>query len=1060
MRTDNMTVNGMRRWIVPLVTACLVGLTAQRAMGQSTVVTGKVTDDHGTAIPGASVAIQALHLGAVTNEAGDYAITVPDVNARGQAVTVNARYIGYRAQDQSVTLSSGPHTLNFSLAVDPFHLNAVVTTGVADSTSQNSLTFSVAKIEGSQISAVPAANPLENLSGEVAGLKVDLGTGNPGADPAIKIRGSTCLTVGCSTPLIIIDGVITTQSISDIDAQDIASIEVLKGAAGASFYGSGGANGVINITTKRGAELAENHLTITAHSELGTSSIPHWPVQNMGTRDSFNLDGSIALSGSGNNILNSIFDDNAYPSSGPNAYRNQAKLYLGGSDYYNNDVSVGLRRGNTNFNTSYSSDHNGGILPFKNGQFRQNVRLNVDQGVGANASLSASVTYGNQNNDYSGGGVVTGDGVSSPSSSGFFDLYQASPIVNLEYPYGSASSQLPGFTTQDSAKYFPVLPTWSDVNARPNPLYDLYSQAYNDNRQRLLGSVSGNWRPADWLRLDANYGTDRLSETSNNYYQRGTLSTTSGNPTNGSLNLGTANDISWNSMLRATATKLFGSLLTTTSAAYQLENDSFKGFNAGGNQLNVNGVPDLAALAQTSVGIGSYLQDERTTDYMISESLNLRDRYYVDGLFRKDGSSLFGPDARWSNFYRIAGAYRITQDFHIPGVQELKLHVAQGTAGLRPSYSMQYETYSISNGQFSKNTLGNTDLKAAVLTETEYGLNIDFLNRFTGELTYAHRVTDGAFLQVPLSLAASGGFNSQWQNAANILSKTFEGALQTRLIDRRSFTWDLSLTADHTTQEITWMNHAPFTVSAGGQGQGVFWYQAGQPLGVIYGTKFVHTFAQLLDNPAYAGASASDYVVNPLGYLVKASLRGTSGEVPIPYVSPTGQTNFVIGNVNPKLSYGWQNDIRWGQFSVHANFDGQIGGDIYNFTQQWMTQDLRLPAMDMVGKAQDQKIAENFFTLGIYNGLDPDQFYVQSGAYMKFRELSVGYDVPTRLLPKIGLAQAAGLRISFLARNLYTWTNYAGFDPDVVSGSDFNYKIDGFRYPPFRTFTGQLEIRF
>ncbi len=1044
-----MTVNGMRRLIVPLVTACLVGLTAQRAMGQSTVVTGKVTDDRGTAIPGASVSIKALQLGAVTNESGNYTISVPDVSARGQSVTVDARYIGYAAQSTTATLNPGSQTVNFSLKADPFHLNAVVTTGVADSTSANSLTFSVAKIEGSQISAVPASNPIENLSGQVAGMKVDLGTGNPGGDPAIRIRGSTCLTVGCSSPLIIIDGVITTESISDIDAQDISSIEVLKGAAGASFYGSNAANGVINITTKRGRDLAENHLSITAHSEYGNSGIGHWPKVNLGTRDSFNLNGSIALSSSGGNILNSIFDDNAYPTTGPNAYRNQAQIFMQNNDYYNNDVSVGLRRGNTNFNTSYSSDHNGGILPFKNGQFRQNVRLNVDQGVGDRANLSASVTYGNQNNDYG-----------ANSSTGFFDLYQASPIVNLEYPYGNAANQLPGFTTQDSSKYFPVLPAWSDVNARPNPLYDLISSSYQLNRQRLLGSVSGNWKPADWLRLDANYGTDRLSSTSQTYSPRQTLSETSGNPTNGSLNLSTENDISWNSMLRATATKLYKSLLSTTSVAYQLENDSFSSFNAGGNQLNVNGVPDLSALAQTSLGVGSNLSIERTTDYMISQDFNLKDRYIVSALYRRDGSSLFGPNARWSNFYRVSGAYRITQDIHIPGVQELKVHVAQGTAGLRPQYSMQYETYSISNGQFSKNTLGNTDLKAAVLTETEYGINADFLNRFSGELTYAHRVTDGAFLQVPLSLAASGGFNSQWQNAANILSKTLEGALQTRMLDRRDFTWDLSITGDHTTQEITWMNHAPFTVSAGGQGQGVFWYQAGQPLGVIYGTKYVHTFAQLLDNPANAGASASNYVVNPLGYLVLASQRGTANEVPIPYVSPTGQTNFIIGNVNPKLSYGFQNDFRWGQFTAHANFDGQVGGDIYNFTKQWMTQDLRNPDMNMVGVPQSQKIAENFFTLGLYNGLDPDQAFVESGAYLKLREVSVGYDVPVRLLPKMGLGSAAGLRVSFLARNLITWTKYSGFDPDVVSGDDFNYKIDGFRYPPFRTFSGQVEIRF
>ncbi len=1048
-----MNVNRMRRWIAPLVSACLVGFTALPAMGQSTVITGKVTDAFGGGLQNATVNIVALKLGTMTNASGTYTLTIPDASAHGQSVDVTVRFLGYSPLTQSVTLSPGSHTVDFSLKADPFHLNAVVTTGVADSTSAHSLTFSVAKITGEQISAVPAANPLENLSGQVAGLKVDVGTGNPGSDPAIRIRGSTCLGVGCSTPLIIIDGVITTESIADIDAQDISSIEVLKGAAGASFYGSNAANGVINITTKRGADLAENHLTIVAHSEYGNSDIAHYPGVNTGTRNQFNADGSIQLAGNGSAVLStSVFDDTPYPTAGVNRYRNQLKTWLSSNDYYNNDVSVGLRRGNTNFNTSYSSDHNGGILPFKKGQFRQNVRLNVDQGIGDRADLSASITYGNQHNDYG-----------PNSSTAWFDLYQASPIIDLAHPYGTAANPLPGFSAGDSSIYFPVLPTWSDVNARANPLFDLYSASDDYNRQRILGSMAARYHPTDWLRLEANYGTDRLSATEQYYQARGTPNNANGSVTLGNLRDYANNDVSWNTQLRATATKLWKSLLSTTSVAYQNEYSSQTGFNAGGNQLIVYATPDLNAVNTGAVSIGSTNQQERTVDYMISQDFDLKDRYIVSTLYRRDGSSLFGSDARWSNFYRVSGAYRVTQDIHIPGVQELKLHIAQGTAGLRPGFNNQYETYTFSGNALSKQNVGNNLLKPAILTETEYGLNIDFLNRFSGELTYAHRVTNGAFLDVGLSQAASGGYNYQWQNAADILSETLEGALQTRILDRRDFTWDLSLTGDHTTQQITAMAGAPQTVGGTNQqGQGIFYYKAGEPLGIIYGTKFVRTIAEAVNNhnPAFPSTNPADYVVNPMGFVVLAANRGTAAERPIAYYDASGNSTFIIGNVNPKLNYGFQNDIRFNRFSIHANFDGQVGGDIYNFSKQWSTQDLRNPDMNMVGKPDAQKIAEDFFTIGLYNGLDPANYYVESGAYLKLRELSVGYDLPTSVLPKIGLGRAAGMRLSFVGRNLITWTNYSGFDPDVTAGSDFNFKIDGFRYPPFRTLTGQVEIRF
>ena len=1038
-----MSVARARGVVVPLVAAFVVALTAGVAQAQNTTITGKVVDQYGSPIPGANVSIRSLNLGAIANQTGGYTIVVPEASATGQQVLVNARFIGYQPADMPVTLTTGAHSVNFTLKTDPFQLNAVVVTGVADSTSAKNLSFSVAHVDGQQVKDVPGANPIVALAGKVAGAKIELGTGNPGATPAIRLRGSTSLQSGESTPLIVVDGVITTEGIADIDANDIASIEVLKGAAGASFYGSNAANGVINIKTKRGASLGDGAVSVTARSEYGQSGIGHWPGVNHGTRQQFNPDGTIQLDPvSGNPVTNtSGFDDTPYPTSGPNMFRNQLKAWMQNNTYYSNDVSLGVRRGKTNFAGSFTSDHNGGILPFKTGQFRQNARLNVDQSLSDRADLSASVTYGQQKNDYDPNG-----------SQAWFALYQAPPDIDLRRPYMAQDSTI---------DFYPMLPAYADPSARGNPIYDLVHNTYGQNRQRILASVSGRYRPTDWLRLEANYGTDRLSQRVQTYTERGAL-TINGTPGTGSLRLYSDNDISWNSQLRATATKLlFGDLLSVSSAAYQMENVDKNSFDAGGNRLTVNQVPDLAAIDKLYLSAGSYSDVERTTDYMLSQSLTYRDRYIVDGLYRRDGSSLFGADSRWSDFYRVSGAYRLTQDFQVPGFQEIKLHAARGTAGLRPKYWYQYETYSISGGSFSRDTKGNKNLKPAVLTESEYGINADFLGRFSAEVNYADRLTKGAFLQVPISSAAQRGFTSQWQNAADISSKTLEGLLQVRVLDRRDFSYDLSLTGDHTTQAIDKMNRPPFRVSAdGAQGQNVFWYEAGKPLGIIYGTKYVHNFAELQQNPAYANANPSDYVVNPLGYLVLAANRGTRAERPIVYSDATGNNTFVIGNVNPKMNFGVGNDIRWGKFNVHAQFDGQMGGNIYNFSKQWTFQDLRAPDMDMTGKPDNQKIAEDFFTQGLYNGLNASEYFVEPGGYLKLRELSVGYTVAPKYLSYVGLSRMKGAKLALIGRNLMTWTKYSGFDPDVTSASDFNYRIDGFRYPPFRTITGQVQFEF
>lgn len=1033
-------VHRVRGLVAPLFSLLLIATAAVTAQAQA-VVTGKITNEQGAPVLGANVFIRQLSIGTTTNQNGTYTITVPQARVTSGQVTITARFIGYKPQDKPLTLTSGTHALDFVLASDPFRLDQVIVSGVADSTSAKNLAFSVAHVSADQVKDVPASNPLEALAGKVAGLKVDLGVGNPGGNPAIRIRGSTSLQVGASTPLIIVDGVITTNNIADIDAQDIESIEVVKGAAGAAFYGSNAANGVIAISTKRGRSLAENHLTVTARTEYGQSSLGRWVPLNHSTRDTFNLDGSIVLLANGNPKVNTTgFDDTPFPTSGPNMFRDQLRTYLGSNDYYNNDVQVGLRRGNTNFSSSFSADHNGGVLPFKTGQFKQNARFNVDQGITDKFDVSGSFTYGLQHND-----------LSATSTQGWFNLLQAPPMIDLLHPPG----------TTDTTEYYPVLPKYASPNARPNPLYDLKNQQNSIRRERIIGAGAAHYRATDWLRIDANYGTDRLNQQSQTYQPRGYLSTTSGAPGNGSLTEASSNNVSWNSQVRATATKFWHDLLSTTSVAYQMENEQDANFQVGGTKLNVNSVPDLAALDPTQLSTSQTVQALRTTDYMASQSFTYKDRYIFDGLYRRDGSSLFGPNARWSDFYRVAGAYRLTQDVHVPGFQEIKLHVARGTAGLRPSYNYQYETYTLSAGQFQKNTLGNKNLKPAVLTETEFGFDGEFLDRFNATINYADRTTKDAFLQVPLSSAASGGFTSQWQNAASIGAKTLEGSLQTRIFDRRTFSYDMTLTADHTNQKILTLNRAPYRVSAdGAQGQNVFWYQAGQPLGIIYGTKFVKSFAELKQNPANANAVESDYVVNPLGYLVKKSLRGAVGELPIAYADATGATNFVLGDVNPDFNYGISNDARWGNFNFHALFDGQKGGKIYNFTKQWMFQDLRAADMDQSGKAADQKVAEGFYSSGLYNNLTADDYFVESGSYIKLRELSVAYNVAAKYLPKIGLGRASGLKVAFIGRNLYTWTKYDGFDPDVTSGGDFNYRIDGFKYPPFRTLTAQLEITF
>lgn len=1024
----------------------LVLLVTGVAAAQDAVIQGRVTNEQGAPVSGANVYLHAMGLGTAAGPDGTYRLTVPDALASGQSATLGVRLIGFRPQTRPITLSAGPQEQNFQLVADPFKLTEVVVTGVAAATERNKLTISADQVTSDQIDDVLASSPVAALAGKVAGARVMVGAGNPGSTPSIRLRGSTSLRVGttdcpvggCNQPLIIVDGVITRNSIADLDANDIESIEVLKGAAAASFYGSQAANGVINITTKRGRNLGER-LEVRLRSEVGQSGVQYYVPLATSHYYRLNPDGSLARSASGSRIVEADqIADNPFPSSGPNRFRNQLEEWLGDGVFYSTNVQVGMRRGNTNFNSSFTVDRNEGIVPLRRGLDRQNVRINVDQGVGSKADLSLGVTYGLQKNDYDPAG-----------SESWFALMQAPPDVNLAFP------------SPTGTQYHRDIPDHFAANARDNPLYSLTNNDFKQRRERILGSFSGRYRPWDFLRLEASYGTDRLNRLDTEYRFRG-YQTEGGTPGPGFLDRETRNNVGDNTQVSATATNtFFQQLASTTRIAYLLENARTHFFGGEGSRLVLSDVPDLAALDPLETELNSTDTHQRTVNYMVNQSLDFRDRYLVDFLYRRDGSSLFGSEERWQNFYRISGAYRISEDFQIPGIQELKIRAARGTAGLRPNFSDQYETYTVEAGVAKKLQVGNKALKPAIQTEDEYGVHVAFLDRFDIEAVYAKRFTEGAFLSVPLSPAQTGGFTEQVQNAADVSAKTWELALNTRVVDRSDFSYSFTLTGDHTTQQIESMTRAPFRVNAGGQGQDVFYYKAGEPLGIIYGARWVRSFAELKEDPAKAAAVESDYVINPLGFLVLKSQRGMPTEAPILYVNAAGETQHRIGDVNPDFSFGFANNIRYKGFNVYALFDGQRGGDIYNFTKQWMFQDFRHGDQDQRGKPDSEKIALGFFSGSLYNGLVTSDYFVEDGSYVKLRELSASYTFGRDMLARIGVDRyASGVKIALIGRNLYTWTDYTGFDPEVTSGNDFNFRIDGFRYPNFRTITGQVEIQF
>src|SRR6266581_4204845 len=1064
--------------------ALLVLLSAfHDASAQSAVITGKVVGRGGEPVGGAIVVIDQLGTSVATTTAGTYTLTVEPARSKGQTVTLRARYIGYSPAVKQVTLTPGTQTQDFELKFDPMTLDAVVVTGVAEATERKKLTISAASVDAAQLEQAPAVTALGSLEGKVAGVRVIQSSGAPGGEPNLRLRGATaipspsacglsgtCAATDVPGPLIIVDGTITRHGLADINSEDIDHVELVKGAAASSLYGSDAANGVIQIFTKRGQRIPDGKLVVTVRNEYGQSfrpkSIPvaltHPYVANAAGVYVDSVTGAPIPLTTSPEVKADHISDVPFTT----LYDHQAEILTHGP-FYTNYVSIGQRRGNTNYNVSFENTKQDGVISLLKGYNRQNVRVNVDQSMTPRLDLSVGGFFGKSNNNQ----LTEGPG--SP----FFAVTFVDPNINLLAP------------NPDGTPYAARIP-YNLTNAS-NPLYTLANQQITTDRSRFTGYGKATYRLLDWLSLEGNYNYDQESSNYTNVTPAGFLNSR-GSATTGGLVKTDSGGRTFNTGATLTSVRAFqlGSwnVRNTTKAAFVYEDQTATNFSLTSNAFAVIKTPEFNAIdPNTPLVPASRDVTIRNENYYLISTFDIRDRYLLDGLVRRDGSSLFGPDSRWQTYYRVSGAYRLSQDFHMNGVDELKLRASYGTAGLRPTYDAQYETYQIVGGKPQKYILGNTNLKPARSGEMELGVNVDLLSRFSLEYSYSRKETKDQILLVPINPV--GGFSKQWQNAATLLGRTHELSLGAILADRPDLSWRVNIAADRTRQKITQANYADgkslayfIGPSYGGNNEvtKAFLIAAGEDLGVIYGTKTVTSISQLYDDPSKSptcpGAYCPDsFVVNEDGYVVQKSAFHTINERPIAYVDKNGKSSVKIADVNPDFNLSFTSTLRYKNFSIYGLVDWVQGGKIYNGTRQWQFFEYRdriydqskKPSVDCTGTTDPthcpystgKKPIEyyQFF----YNGIDPIDLFVEPGAYVKIKELNVSYTFDRSTLSKLGLG-INSLRIGVIGRNLFTFTKYSGYDPEVagLSGDAFTFRFDGFSYPNFRTFTGFAEINF
>jgi TonB-linked SusC/RagA family outer membrane protein len=1047
--------------LAPTVALVILAVAAEGALAQTGTVVATVLDaGNRQPLPGAQVSIPGLQLGGLTNQQGRYLILNVPVGTH----EVRAELVGRVTVSVSVDVQSGENVeVNLLLESRAITLDGLVVTGVAAATPRSQLAFTVDQVKVEPAMVASALNAGSMIQGRMPGAKVIQGHAQPGEPPSIQLRGPTSITQS-QEPLIIVDGVISRGNLADIDPNDIESIEVVRGAAAASLYGSRAQAGVIEITTKRGADVSVGRTEFTLRNTFQTNTIEHVIPMSLSHEYRMTADGSALVDRAGNPVTLparrssfalddggngrnpwTTFQDKPFPSSIPvnNPYRELMRP----GDMYSTYLSVSGNEGNTQYRLSGRFQRDEGIVAYHDGARQTNFRANLDQRINDKLYIALSSYVTNLKQDITvdtdGGGIF-----------GQIDEYSAAA----------------NFHARDADGTLSVI--GDPISRGSNPLYLLDWDSRTRETQHVMASLDANFAPLSWLTFAANLSYDRDDRGERELRPQG-FKRIDNPPGEGSMTFRQTLRKDINASLTASTAYTFGDL-TTRSRLRWLVEDQYSNFHrVGSSRFAVIGVPRLALLTGTP-SLDSEEQKIASEGFFAITALTYKERYVLDLLGRRDGSSLFGFEERWQNYYRVSGAWRMAQESWWPfrSVGEFKPRYSRGTAGGRPGFAFQYQTYSVAQGRIVPRVLGNDRLKPERTTEQEFGLDALFADRFRVQANYVRSEVEDQLLLVPNS--ASLGFESQWQNAGTVASQTFEAAFEASFVERSDFLWTGRLNLDRTTQRITHLGVPPYELV---NERARIIIKEGEELGTFYGFKWARNCAR--DLPS--GADCRLFQVNDDGLLVYVGsgndyrdgiakgLWGTVGVVnglayewgaPIRSIEGDGFTR--IGSAQPDLNVSFQQDMQWRNFGLTLLFDGEFGGMIMNQTRQWGSR-TSVASIDQRNKPDELKKPLPYYGAAkLYAGNIRNDWFVERADFVKLRELSVRYTLRERDLPAfLGVSRAT---VNLTGRNLKTLTGYIGHDPEVgkssFGGSAAVGRIDEYFYPNYRSFGLDIELVF
>jgi TonB-linked SusC/RagA family outer membrane protein len=1008
-----------------MATALAVAMLAvpRLAQAQDAVAGTVVAEGSQRPLAGVQVTIQgdATH-GAVTDASGRFRIT----GISNASVTLNARMIGYRPASQ--TVSVGTTNVRFVMSERALELDQVVVTGTAGGEQKRALGTSVSQVNVTDITAKQAVPSIDALlNGRAPGVTILPGTGMVGAGSRVRIRGIGSFSLSAD-PLVYVDGVrVNNQTgtgtyiqafssgvisrLDDFDPEQIESIEVLKGPAAATLYGTEAARGVINIITKKGTTGGTTYNFVVS----GGQNI----FQNAAGRIATNwchIEAPTDCEPNGTGPLISLNTVRRQDSLGAPIFRR------GALRNYDGNVSGGV--GAFRYFASGSFIDNEGVDP-TNEQRKSSFRTNL--GITPNDKFNLETNFGYINGrtytscEAGCGGLMWDSEYSTPAN---LPQFCAAGNVTCTYIQGFNS-----FTPAADAQQH----DWQALN-------------------RVTASATINYNPFPWLSNRVAIGTDVTQENNVEYVPyltNDTLASFWGQYAKG-YRVDYQHQVTYNTYdyVGSAHFNVMPSLSSKTSGGVQYYTTHHDSLYSEGDFFPAPGLQTVSA-AGTILPTRQNFTQNNTFGFYGQQEFAYNDRLFVTGAVRVDNNSAFGSEVHWVTYPKIAVSYVASEEprvqQHLPSfISSLRLRGAYGGSGQQPLLNTALKTLApvagVGTAVLTPSTIGNPDLKPERVLGTELGFEAGMLNdRFGVDFTYFHDDSRDAILSRQVAPGTGYALNLQYFNAGEIVKHGVEALLKAQVLRRENFGWDMNFNLSTQTAKIIRLNGKDTVIDLGSSAHRV-------------GHSPFDWFSYRVVGAQGTYDPATNTVDVPQASILCDNGHGGS----TPCYSSSGQLiapKVFLGHSVPTFEGSWSNTLTlFKNFRLYAMLDAASGYKRLDNNIRIRCQ-IFLTCLEYVQPEHtDPKL------LAQYNSGGPlRDFTIRDASYIKFRELSLSYDVPQQFTAR---ARARNATVTLSARNLGFWTSYTGLDPESQFITGTPTSVDQAELPQLLTYVLTLRLSY